>query len=192
MHIDFRHRTIVLFVAVAVALAIAAAVFLHSGPSANIKVAGVAVILLALAFIIEVIVPAHNIEMAENEISYLKGISKFQEIVENAPDPIVVLDRMGFLTYMNRAAENISLYSRKELIGRHFSELRMLPPASLARAIKEFAKTITGNPGPAHHLDFIRKDGSVFTVDVTHKPIINGKKIEGVEVFFKYFGEKRK
>src|SRR3989344_5690787 len=143
MHIDFRHRTIVLFVAVAVALAIAAAVFLHSGPSANIKVAGVAVILLALAFIIEVIVPAHNIEMAENEISYLKGISKFQEIVENAPDPIVVLDRMGFLTYMNRAAENISLYSRKELIGRHFSELRMLPPASLARAIKEFAKTIT-------------------------------------------------
>jgi len=175
-----------------VALSIAAAVFIRSDVNTNMKIAGAAVIVLAIGFLIEITVPSGKKGEAHENINYLKSISKFQDIVENAPDPIVVLDKMGFLTYMNRAAEEISGYSRKELVGKHFAQMKMLPPASLAKAAREFSKTMMGEPGPPHHLDFTRKDGSVFTVDANHQPISKDGKLIGVEVIFRYFGEKKK
>lgn len=120
------------------------------------------------------------------------GKIDFQEIIEQAPDPIVTLDNLGFVKYINRAAEKVSGYKRDDILDKHFAQLGVVAPSSLPVAIKEFAKTVSGNPGPAFKLDIIRKDKSTLIVEVNHNPIIQGGRIVGINLIMRYFGERKK
>ncbi|HLC92328.1 MAG TPA: PAS domain S-box protein [archaeon] len=190
----FKHKTIVLFAAIAIALSIATAALLDVAPWITAKIQSVAVIMLCLAFVLKVTLPEEKKRMEEDaELSFLSSQSKFQDIVEEAPDPIVTLDNKGFFTYMNKAAEKVSGYSRKELLGKHFADLGIVAQDSMPLAMKEFAKSISGFPaGAPYHLDLLRKNGSEFTAEVNYQPIVKKGKVEGIELVFRYFGEKRK
>jgi PAS domain S-box-containing protein len=88
----------------------------------------------------------------------------FETLVENAHDPVIVVDQMGAVRYWNPAAERAFGYAREEMLG--------LPIGALmpARLRKEQERWFQGFAGSTHtpaksrviELGAIRKDGVEF------------------------------
>ncbi len=86
----------------------------------------------------------HNIRVLRNEkgeIIGTQGIARditerkrveeslklFSEAVEGAPDGVQIVDLDGYITYSNRAVEEIYGFSHRELMGKHVNELNVDP-----------------------------------------------------------------
>jgi len=87
------------------------------------------------------------------------GEQRLADLFRDSPDPIIVLDLLGNFRFSNPAAERYSGYAPEEVIGRHFSQVGLLPPASLAKALQEFAFLVAGQIRPPVELEVVRKDG---------------------------------
>jgi PAS domain S-box-containing protein len=59
-----------------------------------------------------------------------------ESLIEGAPDPTVVVDLDGNVTYCNKAAELLTGYTKAELIGKDFSRLGSMEKRELARILK--------------------------------------------------------
>jgi PAS domain S-box-containing protein len=66
-----------------------------------------------------------------------------QNLIEGAPDPVVVLDLKGNITYCNKAAQVLTRYAKAELIGMHVSRLGSMDKKEISRSLKLF-KAIRG------------------------------------------------
>ncbi len=71
--------------------------------------------------------------------------SRYRHLLEGASDAIMTFDALGRFTTINKAGEEISGYAREELLGRYFVPL--LPLDQMARAVREFARAISGETG---------------------------------------------
>src|SRR5438309_302645 len=71
--------------------------------------------------------------------------SRYRHLFEDASDAIMTFDSLGRFTSVNDAGERISGYTREELTGRFFGPL--LPLTELPRAVLEFRKALSGQPG---------------------------------------------
>src|SRR5712691_1661942 len=91
--------------------------------------------------------------------------ARYRNLFESASDAIVTLDANGRFTTFNHAAENISGYPRKELVGQWFAPL--LPDDELPKALMHFQKALAGETG-LFETTFIRKDGEYRTIQVTY------------------------
>jgi two-component system NtrC family sensor kinase len=100
---------------------------------------------------------AHQ-ELARSELRY-------RHLFEDASDAIMTFDSLGRFTSVNDAGERISGYSRDELIGRFFGPL--LPLTELPRAVIEFRKALSGQPGQFESV-VVRKDGERRHITITY------------------------
>ncbi|HXV19279.1 MAG TPA: PAS domain S-box protein, partial [Candidatus Omnitrophota bacterium] len=116
---------------------------------------------------------------------------RYANLIEGAPDPIITLDRLGNLRSMNPAAEKVSGYRAEELVGKYFGSMSILTTPSFARALKEFALIVVGQERPPLELDFIRKDGTVITMEANPRPIKHAGKTESVQVIFRDMTERK-
>src|SRR5712691_2116291 len=91
--------------------------------------------------------------------------ARYRNLFESASDAIVTLDANGRFTTFNHAAENISGYPRKELVGQWFAPL--LPDDELPKALMHFQKALAGETG-LFETNFYRKDANVRTIQVTY------------------------
>ncbi|HEX8851778.1 MAG TPA: PAS domain S-box protein [Gemmatimonadaceae bacterium] len=82
--------------------------------------------------------------------------ARYRHLFEGASDAIMTFDSLGRFTTVNDAGEQLSGYSREELIGRFFGPL--LAIEALPRAIIEFRRALSGNVGQFETV-IIRKDG---------------------------------
>jgi two-component system NtrC family sensor kinase len=71
--------------------------------------------------------------------------SRYRHLFEAASDAIMTFDALGRFTTVNGAAEQISGYTREELIGRFFGPLVTME--SLPRALIEFRRALSGAAG---------------------------------------------
>lgn len=94
-----------------------------------------------------------------------KSESRYRHLFEDASDAIMTFDSLGRFTSVNDAGEEISGYSRDELIGRFFGPL--LPLAELPRAVLEFRKALSGQPGQFESV-VVRKDGERRHITITY------------------------
>ena len=103
---------------------------------------------------------------------------KFRTLFELAPDAIYLNDFAGNFIDGNRAAEDLTGYKKKELIGQSFLKLHMLSPGDILRAAALLARNVLGGPSGPDDFRLIRKDGTRVTVAIRTFPvIIAGKKI---------------
>ena len=93
-----------------------------------------------------------------------KSESRYRHLFEDASDAIMTFDSLGRFTSVNDAGERISGYSRDELIGRFFGPL--LPLSELPRAVLEFRKALSGQPGQFESV-VVRKDGERRHITIT-------------------------
>ena len=96
----------------------------------------------------------------------------FRNILESAPDAMVIIDHLGLITVVNEQAERMFGYTRAELLGQ---EVDMLVPESIrdrhiSHRAAYAAKPALRPMGADYELHGQRKDGSVFPVEISLSP----------------------
>jgi protein-histidine pros-kinase len=86
--------------------------------------------------------------------------AKFRDLLESAPDAMVIADARGAIELVNARTEELFGYRRDELIGRPAAMLTLGQPVPDSVAA-----------GAASELIGVRKDGSEFPIEVTHSPL---------------------
>lgn len=104
-----------------------------------------------------------DMRRAHQEIA--RSEARYRHLFEDASDAIMTFDSLGRFTSVNDAGEQISGYSRDELIGRFFGPL--LPISELPRAVLEFRKALSGQPGQFESI-VVRKDGDRRHITITY------------------------
>jgi len=107
-------------------------------------------------------------------------LQKFQLAVENASDHIIITNTDGNILYANKAAEIITGYSKKEMLGRKSGDLwgGKMDKAfyqKMWKTIKEEKKVFVGE------LTNKRKGGEKYEVQLRISPVLDEK---GNEIFF--------
>ncbi|MGE0395273.1 MAG: PAS domain S-box protein [Kofleriaceae bacterium] len=98
---------------------------------------------------------------------------RFRDLVDLAPDGVIVCDREGTVLVVNEAAERMFAYSRTELIGH---SIEMLVPerarARHAAHVSGFASApMSRTMGAGLALTGRRKDGSEFPIEISLSPM---------------------
>jgi PAS domain S-box-containing protein len=105
-----------------------------------------------------------------------RELELFRQIVEAAPNAIVLVDRDGRISRVNAQTEKLFGYSRTELVGRSVDQL--VPERFRARHPSMrggfFAAPSTRAMGAGRDLFAQRKDGSEFPVEIGLNPIETG------------------
>jgi len=104
-----------------------------------------------------------DMRRAHQEIA--RSEARYRHLFEDASDAIMTFDSLGRFTSVNDAGEQISGYPRDELIGRFFGPL--LPISELPRAVLEFRKALSGQPGQFESV-VVRKDGERRHITITY------------------------
>jgi two-component system sensor kinase FixL len=110
--------------------------------------------------------PTGEVVAVYNDITERKQIEealraserKYSDLVQQSPDAIISLDKIGNFLSFNPAAERMSGFSAQEVIGRHFTKVGILDKKSIPKAIKEFGLVLTGAERPPFELTILHKD----------------------------------
>ncbi len=98
---------------------------------------------------------------------------RFRDVIESAPDAIVIIDADGEIQLVNAQTETLFGYTREELIGQ---TNEVLVPELLRDRHREHRATYTKSPrarpmGDGLELCARRKDGSEFPVEISLSPL---------------------
>jgi PAS domain S-box-containing protein len=108
------------------------------------------------------------------EIERQRSQRQFQDLFEFSPDAIVMTDQKGIITMINQQAAQMFGWTREELTGR---SIETLIPRDIAAAHVEdrerYMKSAVHRPmgGGRQNLRALRKDGTVFPVDISLRPM---------------------
>jgi len=102
---------------------------------------------------------------------------RYRYLVENLNDVIFNLDTMGRFSYISPRIETISHYTAEDIVGQPFS--RFVYPDDLQELIARFERTLSGDLEP-HEFRVIDKDGSVFYVRTSSRPLFRNGDLVGL------------
>ena len=109
-------------------------------------------------------------EIAERK----RAEKRFHTLFEFAPDAVVMIDQQGIIALVNRQAEIMFGYQRDELLGQ---PVEILMPEAFRRSHVDLRQGFLGNAMPRAmgpdrpDLLGLRKDGTVFPVDISLSPM---------------------
>jgi PAS domain S-box-containing protein len=103
----------------------------------------------------------------------------FRQIVEAAPNAMVMADRDGRIVLVNVQTEKLFGYLRDELVGQ---SVDMLVPERFRSAHPEYRRMFYGNPssrpmGTGRDLFALRKDGSEVPVEIGLNPVTTSEEV---------------
>jgi len=112
-------------------------------------------------------------EQLETQKALANSETRFDRLLEAAPDGILVVDKEGIINHCNAQISNMLGYEKKELIGQ---PVEMLVPESRRQNHLRYRKEYNNNPhkrpmGSGIELSAIRKDGSEMPVDIMLGPL---------------------
>ncbi|MGB2863168.1 MAG: PAS domain S-box protein [Sedimentisphaerales bacterium] len=99
-------------------------------------------------------------ERKQTEEALQASERKYSDLVQQSPDAIISLDKLGHFLSFNPAAERMSEFSAQEVIGRHFTKVGILDKKSIPKSLNEFGLVLTGAERQPFDLIITRKDKS--------------------------------
>lgn len=85
----------------------------------------------------------------------------YKNIIESFPLLVILLDKSGFITYVNPAISINTEYKKEEIIGKHITQLGFLKQKERDKISELFEYAQTGNPIPPVELQYISQNGKV-------------------------------
>jgi PAS domain S-box-containing protein len=101
----------------------------------------------------------------------VRAIERYRAFIDSASDGIVVLDRIGNVLYMNRAAEEVTGYARDGLAGSPLAQI--VPEAHQAKLAAEIAHAAAAEPVDNFDLELVTTSGDHLTVSVASIGILS-------------------
>ena len=117
---------------------------------------------------------------------------RYTELINQAPDPIIMLDNYGVLRSVNPAAEQAYGYAADELVGKQFVSMGIVSPNSVTRVIKELELTMTGQKRPLFELEIVHKNRSLASFEINSRPIFLDEKVTGVQIIFRDITQRKR
>ena len=104
---------------------------------------------------------------------------RYREMFENAKDAIYVHDLTGRYTSVNRAAEQLSGFTREEILGKHFSNF--VAPRDLKYARTNLCRKLDEENETIYEVDMVTRDGRRIPVEVSSRLIYEKGVAVGVQ-----------
>jgi len=114
-----------------------------------------------------------------SEQALLESEERFRELFENSRDPVYVHDMSGRYVSVNQAAEELSGFSRTEILGKHYSNF--IVPNYLKTARENFCRKLDLPVETTYEAKIICKDGTRKSVEVTSRMIYRDGEPVGVQ-----------
>ena len=115
---------------------------------------------------------------------------RYRELFENSKDAFYVHDMNGLYVSVNRAAENLSGYSREEIIGKHFSEF--MTPEYARQVQRQLQKKLDSAGETSYEIEMINRKGRHVPVEISSRLIIERGVPVGVQGCVRDISEKKK
>jgi diguanylate cyclase (GGDEF)-like protein/PAS domain S-box-containing protein len=104
---------------------------------------------------------------------------RFRGLAERSFDAIFETGGDGVITYVSPAIERIAHFKADDMIGAEFQ--KYVPEYDLPKATQAFAKVMKGETIEGLHLDIVRKDESIASVELNASPIVRDRKVIGIQ-----------
>jgi len=113
------------------------------------------------------------------EAALRESEERYRELFENARDAMYVHDLDGTYTSINHAAEELSGYSREEIIGHNFTEF--VGKEHIKQVRERFCSKLAQEGETTYEVEVIAKDGRRVPVEVSSRAIYEKGVIVGVQ-----------
>lgn len=120
----------------------------------------------------------------------LEELKKYKHVIDFSDDSIVLLDRLGRFTFINRKTSKLTGYKKKELIGSHFK--KVIPSKHLPKCFYEFQRQLRGLKPRIFEVEIKTKRGKLVPVEINGLRVKSGGKTIGVQVITRDITERKK
>jgi PAS domain S-box-containing protein len=100
------------------------------------------------------------------------GENNFLALLNFIVDPSVIVDGKGRILLMNNAFEDLTGLSKREVIGKVFLELSILPAESKKILLENLMKRMQGLPVQPYEIIFTGKGGETRSVEIKAKTVL--------------------
>ena len=116
-------------------------------------------------------------EIREAERKIIESEKRFRSLVANAHDAIYIITPQGF-KYVNPAFEELTGYSREELLSKEFDFTKLIHPEDLSMILEREEARKRGEKIPSRYeFRIVRKDGSIRVVEAATVDIGEDKEV---------------
>ncbi|MGZ7160910.1 MAG: PAS domain S-box protein, partial [Methanobacterium sp.] len=136
---------------------------------------------------------ADETEFHSKILNDLKEIEeKYRTLFNKSPDNVIILGADGKLMDLNEAALKNTGKKREDLIGKHFSELELLPDKDMPLHLEKLKQVLKDGANEPYEARFIDKDGQIQYIELYTNPLKIDDEIFAIQIISHDFTELKK
>ena len=128
--------------------------------------------------------------LAEVEAALRESEERYRELFEHSRDAIYIHDMNGRYTSVNHAAEELTGYSREEILGKHYSNF--VRPTYLKTVRENFCRKLDVPLETTYETEIACKDGTRKPVEVISRMIYRNGEPAGVQGTVRDISERKR